>query len=162
MVDYKALKGMGEKVGKGIKNTSNALYRWGQATYFAPSFYQHTKKFPELYSGEAPPNPPWTICVSSGNLLFNLGIPILICLANNYDPNLSLYALGTSAITNTTSGIYEWYKYERDKSKPKSLNSTGLEEEIEKDIEPKKPPIINPWDKDIGEIENLRGGYDGN
>ena len=70
---------------------------------------------------------------------------------------------GFSVVGYNLFKLKEHYKNKKSSSKtipnPKPLE---LEEEIEKtEIKTEKPTIIDPWEQDFEEIENLRGGYDG-
>lgn len=169
---------IGKVIGTGIVQTSKIIYNFSkgflEGVLFIPTAcINQYKDCNEQDSKPANQIDPFVHTKILGRMLafapphFVLTYPILYSHIYNYDTNIFWKVLGTQIITNTMSGIYELYKYNKKKivstkhsTKPKSSPFSGLESEVE-DSQPKmKTPtqkIPNPWDIHIDEIENL--GY---
>ena len=66
--------------------------------------------------------------------------------------------------THTVSGLYEWYRYEKNKKSSSTMTTTtpvkGLEASVEKaeEVKQEQSPgrsVVNPWEIDVRKIENL-------
>ena len=161
MVDYKALKDMGRKAGGVISATAKAYGIFLSFSNLNPSTTRFLMSNPESDSEDGIAASILISAVFNG--ILNAGMhPYLASkiMGGNYSSYI-LPFLGISAGTNILSGLYEWYRYERDKNKTALDSSSGLEEEVEKsenEPKPEKPKIINPWDQEFEEIENKRYG----
>jgi len=75
-----------------------------------------------------------------------------------YNKKIAAVTLATQITTNIASGVYEWYRYKRNKLNAPSVSPAG---ELEKGLEPPEKievkPVqthfINPWEIEVPKIE---------
>jgi hypothetical protein len=72
-----------------------------------------------------------------------------------HHPKIASIVLTTQIATNLVSGIYEWYRYEKNKlneTEQPTTESTSEEESLEKITDNPEIQIPNPWDIDVPKI----------
>jgi len=100
-----------------------------------------------------------SVAYKTGGFLPFMGIPFFLVYPIlgyyylfNHNKTIAWTTLVTQVGSNIASGLYEWYKYEKDKSKEK----TPLEKKVEQPeikIPPVKTSFINPWEVKVPEYK---------
>src|SRR3989344_6850067 len=136
MVNKKAIKAMGKKTFKAVTALSGGCL---EGLFILPSF---CRKIPEKKYGKIE-----MICYIEGGTIALLGALMGEFNLWPYHEKFAISLLTAQITTNLCSGIYEWYRYEKNKAlSPKNKpKESGLEEAVKTPEVEIKPPI-NPKD----------------
>ena len=161
MVDKRAIKEMGKKTFNAVKTAMELAVSF---PYFGPSFVRKTRK-PD---GGIDDN--FTLLCSLLNILHVVGSGFMA-----YDdivPKMyPFFVLGT----HTASGLYEWYRYEKNKVSPSTTSTStsstgkksGLEEAVKESSETNHPidpkTYKNPFEIELPKNDKIESlVYGGN
>ena len=148
MVDKKTIKNMGTK-------TRNFCRGFLEGHLAVPSFIRKTEDSNQAvgvgyFSGGIVP--------AFGHFAFGFYPLTGYFLLFNYNKKIAIATLATQVTTNIASGIYEWYRYERDKLNKPLTTSPGelekiVEPKIEVELKPNETKFINPWEIEIPKMD---------